>query len=1074
MATAPTTLSTRIRHPLQAVRGYIRSYVLQEGIALGIIYLAAAFWLGLILDYGLFLLFHYDWILELNFMDEAGQASLAVRIVLLLLAASGLAMMLHRKVVRRMFTEFSDQAVALVLERRFPRDLGDRLITAVELANPDMGPKLGYSSAFISQTISDAHERVSRLPVSRVFDWVRLRWLWTYAVLMTAGVFLVVSAVSIAFSMWFGWIDSPGDHFGKFFQTSTIWSERNLLLQNSYWHRNSLIELVRFQDSENHPGEMRIGRDEARPDVTVRAVKWAVADRSVVGGWRSLKVSELSNYLPAETLAGLKTPSNSKAWVIDLDELDRSIPNGVLPAGWHGKTSGEIREAIAKDERIRQEITQAKANAAVESMLDWKQWTVDRLELQMDDVRVLQELSEKEAAEFRLVLEQLADVTSQTSMSRSIRKLEIPKEVHSVFRGEQTKSETTTKMSSDNKFILPLKDLTESSTFHVRGNDAFTPTRSIVLAPPPVVVKMFADKEEPAYIYYRVQGNQVALKGKRQIFKDFEVSVTGDLTTIDVPFGASLVITGKVDRKIKETMLVKLDTTGMKDAQTGAPGVFVRDADGKGFRAEFPRVEKHLPLIVNFFDEDNVRGERRIRIRPIDDQPPEVLVFEPSAELRKPKFQDPNKAIGIPSDGLLITPDAVIPFNGVIRDDIGLTRGDWAIELEQAEFELASKSSIGKKETKEPVANVPMVGNSRTRRAVVASGLLRISPTLPYGAAVESAWTARLLELEAKRGGLEETTPILGVAQRLQGVTEMPINQIEEMLVGKAPKEKPHLKEYNFHGDEVFDLRKHLPKLKARDATREAQLHYILKLSILAADNNVETGPGIGRSKTPVTFLIVTENELLAQIAMEEELLREKLEKQHQKMKTALITLDDQIVKLSTSGDPSLVLIRIDEIRKAVLDATSGTREVHQGSAKILRELEINRARVEKQSEMRNKIVLPLEELVNPTIGHFADVDGSVQKLYEKLDEDVNAKRTESTRDQHGTMARTTKKQMEELLQAMDRILAAMEEGIVFSKLLEIAIQQERDQRDAAKLLAEERRVQEEILLQDLFGPKKK
>jgi hypothetical protein len=1074
MATVESTLSTRIRHPLQAVRGYIRSYVLQEGIALSIVYLAAAFWLGLVLDYGLFLLFHYDWILELNFSDEAGQASVAIRVVLLLLAASGLAAVLYRKVVRRMFTDFSDQSIALVLERRFPRELSDRLITAVELADPNVGPKLGYSSAFIAQTIADADERVSRLPVARVFDWARLRWLWAYSILMTVGMFLLLSGISIAVSMGIGWIESPGAYFGKFLQTSTIWTERNLFLQNSYWPRNSLIELVRFQDSEKHPGEMRIGRDESRPDITVRAVKWAVADRDVVGGWRSLKVSDLPKFLPAETLAAINIPSDSKAWIVDLDELDRSVPNGVVPVGWHGKTSGEVREALAKDERARQEIAQAKAAGAMETMLDWRQWTIDRLELQLGDDRVRRDLGDAQSAALQKMLDQLEEVVSQTSMSRSVRKLEIPKEVYSLFRGELTKSEQTTKISADNKFILPLKDLTESSTFYVRGNDAFTPTRSIVLSPPPVVVKMHVDKEEPAYIYYRVQGDQIALKGKRQIFKDFEVSVSGDLTTIDVPFGSSLVITGKVDRAIKETMLVKLDTAGMKEAQGGGVPTFVRQADGISFRAEFPRVDRHLPLIVNFFDEDNVRGERRIRIRPLDDQPPEVLAFEPGAELRKPKFQDPNKAIGIPSDGLLITPDAAIPFNGVIRDDIGLTRGSWAIELEQAEFELASKGSVSKKDGKESAPTVSVVGNARTRRAVIASGLLRINPALPYGAALESAWTSRLLELEAKRGGLEETAPIAGVVERLQGIAELPINKIDELLVGKMPKERPHLKEYNLRGDEVFDLRKHLPKLKSRDASREAQLHYVLKLSILAADNNVETGPGLGRSKTPITFLIVSENELLAQIAIEEEMLREKLEKQHQKMKTALITLDDQMTKLSTSGDPSLVLIRIDEIRKAVLDATSGTREVHQGSAKILRELEINNARAEKRSEIRNKIVKPLEEIVNPTIGHFADVDGSVQKLYEKLDEDINAKRTDANREQHLTMGRTTRKQMEELIQAIDRVLAAMEEGIVFGKLVEIAVQQEKDQRQASELLKEERRVQEEKLLNDLFNPTKK
>jgi len=49
------------------------------------------------------------------------------------------------------------------------------------------------------------------------------------------------------------------------------WARRELLLQDDYWLRNAYIELVRFQDTPAHPGEMRIGRDETRPTLHVRA-----------------------------------------------------------------------------------------------------------------------------------------------------------------------------------------------------------------------------------------------------------------------------------------------------------------------------------------------------------------------------------------------------------------------------------------------------------------------------------------------------------------------------------------------------------------------------------------------------------------------------------------------------------------------------------------------------------------------------------------------------------------------------------------------------------------------------------
>src|SRR5947209_14842501 len=70
----------RVRHPLTAVRGHIRRYVLLEGLAVAVMYLAICFWAGLALDYGLFKLFAVDWIGELQQLTSdaggAGQGNL--------------------------------------------------------------------------------------------------------------------------------------------------------------------------------------------------------------------------------------------------------------------------------------------------------------------------------------------------------------------------------------------------------------------------------------------------------------------------------------------------------------------------------------------------------------------------------------------------------------------------------------------------------------------------------------------------------------------------------------------------------------------------------------------------------------------------------------------------------------------------------------------------------------------------------------------------------------------------------------------------------------------------------------
>ena len=58
---------------------------------------------------------------------------------------AGLLAVVVVKVILRLVREFRDSALALVLERRFPRQLGDRLITAVEMADPHLAKKYGYS-----------------------------------------------------------------------------------------------------------------------------------------------------------------------------------------------------------------------------------------------------------------------------------------------------------------------------------------------------------------------------------------------------------------------------------------------------------------------------------------------------------------------------------------------------------------------------------------------------------------------------------------------------------------------------------------------------------------------------------------------------------------------------------------------------------------------------------------------------------------------------------------------------------------------------------------------------------------
>src|SRR6185503_2594939 len=98
----------------------------------------------------------------------------------------------------RFFKEFRDSALAMVLEKRFPKELGGRVITAVELHNPKQAAKYGYSPALVAQTIQEAADRVETVPVADVFAWKRLYTYGFVLLYLTVGTYFLTAAAFCA------------------------------------------------------------------------------------------------------------------------------------------------------------------------------------------------------------------------------------------------------------------------------------------------------------------------------------------------------------------------------------------------------------------------------------------------------------------------------------------------------------------------------------------------------------------------------------------------------------------------------------------------------------------------------------------------------------------------------------------------------------------------------------------------------------------------------------------------------------------------------------------------------------
>jgi hypothetical protein len=1083
----------RVQHPLARLRKYIRTYVFLEGLAIALLFLAGWFWVGVLLDYGTFRLFAFDWLQELRDVAPDGGNALMVRVVLLAVLVGVLAGLVLTKVALRWIREFNDRALALVLERRFPRELGDRLITAVELADPKQAATHGYSEVMVEHTIRDAVTRIDRLPVASVFNWGRLVTWWVLVGLATLGLYLLVGAVVCLVAALSGGPASPYEFAWRFHDVGMIWSERNLLLKDTLWPRRAYLELARFQGKAHNPNEMRVPRDEQRPELQVRAIEWVVADPDTPDGWRPLRWADLGRFITPDLLARVDIPADWPHWVVDLDDLAPSVPGGLVPPVLQDKSSGEVRKTIAGDPQLKKNIAQAGADDAIDQLLNWQRWSVDKIALESENPAVRIPLRQTGAFDaLAEVFARLDELAASPAMSRTLRKLVIPEQVMVISRGETSiVSEPCSPHQDGRKFSFDLNKLKETSRVRMNGEDYYTPSKLITLVAPPGLKHLSVDKEEPAYLYHRLQaGEQVPLRGQKEVFRDYTVSITGALSEIKVPVGTNLVIRAEADRKLREPVRMKpppgLDKGGSVPDQS-----ILLSGDGQSFEVALGSVVRTLDFIFEFNDEDNVRGQRHVRILPDDDLPPkfENDVIGLGVTLRKPRARgaDAKAAQGTAADGYLITPDALVPFVGTIRDDHGLTRAGWIYELEPVDIEL-----IAGKDSKQKLPVLVLEGNKQMARARTVLGALQYTPA--HGAARLAlpghlGWVGQIIEADLKRPTSHgETFVLMDEFKRLldrKSVGEIPATALHDKLVATASTRPLPGWELNLRDDDGFDVKR--LKLKANAAQKEGQLHFLLKVAALATDNNVEGGKpfkdeqgrefwgNTTRSKNTVPLLVVSENELLAQIALEEESLYDQLDRAYDKLKNAKSLSDDQVTKLSgaiTDDDLSLVAIRLDDIRKTIIDTGSTARQVYTAYANILKELKVNRVKKERVEKVEDKIVWPLERAVDAKDGNFVKTDELFQKAYAAADDDVQANRGAQNKDKHLKAVRDAREELAALMTRLNGILIAMNEGVAESKLIESLVVMERLQRQNYQTLSLLREQKTQDLLKGLEGDK--
>lgn len=765
-----TAEDSPIYNPLDQLRGTIRKFVIIDGLLTAALFLLVWFWVGLAFDFGIFKLTGFDWVQDAPRWLRGFGLLTAIAIVGLIVAL---------RVAVRLRTEFSYPSLALVLEKRFPNELGDRLITAVELADVKKQEKFGYSGEMIRHTIDAARERVAKLPVDTVFNWRRLK--------SRAGLFVVAGLVmlGLSFGLFAAITQSanPGTFANEFYDTSMIWTERNVFVQNTPWPRRAFIEVV-----DPNVAEYRIGKDAPPPVVRARASKWVVADRSNWAGWRPATWADMAK------LYGSDAPALASV-------LPESAPNRV--------------NMIAANPRLDEVETVVEPGSPVFAKLD--------------------------------------EIAASSSMSRRFRKLVVPSEVNLVYSGMKTGGNITLTREPTGDYTGTVTGLKESITYTVRGEDFATQSQDITLVPPPMLTKLMRTEYKPAYEYYPapVVNKQLdfgALKGLRQVFKDKEMSLTGDKSIFTVPAGTELEITGIADKKLKDvTILPKLGKVPGGDAT--APKLIPIPPEGEKFTIQFRGPDApvaNTEFEVTMTDFDNVKSTKVVLIQVTEDKAPEVEIGVDV--LRKA------------GNVYLCTPIARIPFlpESVIRDDKGLSK----VEYEYTATKQESSSMLA-------------------QQGGMVAGVWASTPTFPdFGSLLGTIVRINRAEVLIKPETSTKRMVVQRFADDYASLPKDTIERLKQRLNNPLPEDGAiAVKSVKFQDPltDSFELERALPSIRVIDSG-DLQPRYRVDLNVVATDTNVETGPKSSRNVEPIRLLVIPEQDLLAEMSKEEDQLLTRLE----------------------------------------------------------------------------------------------------------------------------------------------------------------------------------------------------
>ena len=1031
VASRPRSEDLRTYHPLAQLRRSIRAYVTIEGVLAGLVLLALWFWISLTVDFGVHYFFKID-------LLEKGRA---LRTILMIVAGTGLLAILTFYILRRLFRDFRSASLALILEKRYPNLLGDRLITAVELADLKRAEQQGYSVEMIKKTMKDAQERVNQVSVHSVFNWKRLLILGWLLIGATAVVLVIAYPLAVLLSL----IRQEGSrsayrmlvlnglillnclflfaipivcwYRSKTFRRNTrvlaatavlslvvtgvavalTFSRVNAMDVKEYtWRfynaadisleRNLLLKDTRWPTDEYYVELLDFPvpekRIEYRKDVTVRAYfcRWIMADNHAPNGWRPVTWNDLGKVLPGEALPELPL-DRIHAYLIALAEGDEGSPvgynKGALELPDRNNIKVDLVLAVVGDKNAVNPLFTAEERQAFETL-------AAKLEQRAADPKLGGRQLRNVAPPERLYLVYSSLETAGGGGELDLINLD---ERNNVYTGRLTKVE-------------------ESITLYVEGRiDEHKPRsreRQVTSVQPPKMLAMTYQEYRPAYYYhlppYGPRGDETMdqrrklLRNLRQTLREVRTERPPERTPITIAAGSDLKITFLTDKPLTEAALLPLSNAfpGAGEKEELAPLKIDLNPDRKSFTVNFSSAGKpYGDYIVQQWLASMPIQPRRVN--PVFATIAKSMDFE--VVMKDTDNMSSSRVVFVkPTEDKL--PEVNL-YVDIIRKHQNRYMCTTRAEIPFAKESYASDDN-GLHKVEYTYEYVPLADATVTsQRAEMAAWLWASTPLQPNIGDYLFRREILLRSVTKQKG----PPPIKGTfsvtsfdeALRKEAAGIKTLEKLKELIARPLPDGyvSPIINRFEFKADdrpEVFDLDKLLPQLSRKDPITGAESSFELVINVRVTDSNVQSGTDrfSENKEAPLVFKVVSLDELAAVISREEGDLARRFDEIIKKLEN-----EQQKLRLSTSRmvtiTPETAIseqTRLESIVETIVKSRELTGEIGTDYNRIIREYEVNRFAGQFTNGLRTKIAVPLAQVQTK---EYVEAEDEITKLHAVL-----------------------------------------------------------------------------------------